>query len=77
MTSTQKHAAVDALKAICDAVVELVRASGSLGKPSGELYAFLMKYGCTLEQFEMLMGVLVDAGKVTKRWQLYFAVEAK
>ncbi len=77
MTSTQKPAAVKALLAICEAVVELVKASGSLGKPGGELYAFLMTFGATLEQFEMIMDALVKAGRLTKRGDLYFAKDAK
>ena len=59
--------------ALCDAVVDTVRASGKVGTPGGTLYAVLMTHGCTMEQFEQLMSALVAAGKLEKRGQLYFA----
>jgi hypothetical protein len=77
MTSTQKNAASEALLALLDATVALVKASGPMGKPGGELYAFLMTYGCNIQQFEQFMSVLVDAGKLEKRGQLYFTKESK
>jgi hypothetical protein len=80
MKTTQKPEAkemVRALLAVADAVADIVKAGGKLGTPGGTLYAALMTHGCTLEQFEMLMKVLVDAGKLEKRGQLYFAKEGK
>jgi hypothetical protein len=80
MTSTQKPDAatvVKALLAVADAVVDIVKAGGKLGTPGGTLYAALMTHGCTLEQFEMLMSVLVSSGRLEKRGQLYFAKEGK
>jgi len=74
MTSTSKAEATKALLAICEAVVDVVKAGGPLGTPSGNLYAVLMTHGATLEQYETLMGALVAAGRITKRGQLYFAV---
>ena len=68
-----KAEAARALLAICDAVVAAVRAGGTLGTPGGTLYAVLMTYGCTMEQFEQLTTALVAAGKLEKRGQLYFA----
>lgn len=62
-----------ALKAVCDAVLASVKAAGSLGAPAGTLYAALMAYGCTLEQFESIMGALVRIGMLKKRGHLYFA----
>ncbi len=64
-----------ALKAIMDAMVDVVAAAGPLGRPAGDLYALLMGYGASLEQFEQFMSVLVQAGKLTKRGDLYFAVK--
>jgi hypothetical protein len=64
---------VSALKMICDGVIDSVKAAGALGAPAGTLYAALMAYGCTLEQFERIMGVLVSIGKLQKRGDLYFA----
>ncbi len=68
MTAEQRAA----LKAICDAVIETVKAAGPLGAPGGHLYAALMAHGCTLEQFEKLMGALVAIKQLVKRGELYF-----
>ena len=64
----------DALRHIVSAVVETIRESGPLGAPSGVLYAALMAQGCTLNQFESLMGALVRARAVRKQGECYFAV---
>ncbi len=61
-----------ALKAIINAVTESVAAAGPLGAPGGPLYAALMTQGCTLNQFESLMGGLVRIGKLRKSGQCYF-----
>lgn len=73
MTSTQATAA---LKEICDTIVSAVKAAGPMGCPSGNLYAVLMTAGCTMEQYDQMMGALVKAGKLTKQGHLYFAVAA-
>ena len=44
------------------------------GAPAGPMYAALMSQGCTLSQFESLMGGLVRAGKLRKSGDLYFAI---
>lgn len=62
------------IKILADIVIEAVQASPQ-GVPGGHLYAALMSVGLTLEQFERLMGLLVEAGKVAKRGQLYYAVK--
>ena len=61
-----------ALLAFCDAIVDIVQAGGDQGMPGGTLYAALMTYGVTLEQFESIMRALVDTKQVEKRGQLYF-----
>lgn len=73
MTDRQKF---DALKLILDVLLDAVRAGGDHGAPGGVVYAALMTHApnCTAAQFEQLMSILVDAGKVTKHGQLYFAV---
>jgi hypothetical protein len=63
-----------ALKAVCDAVIEGVKAAGPFGAPAGVLYAALLSQGCTLPQFENLMGALVRIGMISQRGQLYFQV---
>ncbi len=62
-----------ALKMICAAVVDVIKCAGDLGAPGGVLYAALMAHGCSLNQFESLMGAMVRAGVVQKRGDLYFA----
>lgn len=71
MTATANQIAV--LRQIASAVVETVRESGPEGAPGGVLYAAMMGAGCTLQQFEELMSVLVSANLLVKRGQLYFA----
>lgn len=63
---------LDALRQIFDAIVETVRAGGYEGAPGGILYATLMQYGCSLDQFETIMRTLVRIGRLSKRGQLYF-----
>lgn len=65
---------VKALLAIVDALVDVIKESGSQGVPGGTLYAALMAQGCNFQQFENLMSLLCESGKVVKRGQLYFAV---
>ena len=62
----------EAVKAIFDAVVESVKEAGPMGAPGGSLYAALMTYGFTLNQFEAIMDALIRIGKLEKRGQLYF-----
>ena len=65
---------MEAIKAITDAVVSMVKESGTNGKPSGHIYAVLMTHGITLEQYESIMATLVRLGKLRKSGQLYFYV---
>ena len=66
---------VAALRQVTDAICEAVAAAGPTGAPGGVIYAALMAQGCTLEQYEGLMGALVRVGKLRKSGQLYFVVE--
>ncbi len=45
------------------------------GVPGGSLYAALMKKGCTLPQFEQIMGALTETGLVRKHGELYTATD--
>lgn len=65
---------IKALKEVCDAIIQAVKAAGSLGAPAGTLYAVLMSAGCTMEQFDKLMSGLVRAGMLRKQGHLYFAI---
>jgi hypothetical protein len=57
------------------ALVETVREAGPLGAPGGVMYAALMTQGCTLEQFEGLMGTLLRIGVVRKHGDCYHIID--
>lgn len=56
---------VGAALKIVQAVADTVREAGSV--PAGTVYAALMAHGCTLGQFEGIVGILEGAGLVTNR----------
>lgn len=65
------------LHRVCTLIVESVRAGGPQGTPGGTLYAVLMTWGASLEQYEQIMAGLVGAGKLRKSGELYFIPEGK
>lgn len=62
-----------ALRKVADAIIDTVKQAGSLGAPSGPMYAALMTQGCSLNQYQAIMGGLVRAGKLRQEGDLYFA----
>mgnify|MGYP001005788984 CR=1 FL=1 len=66
-------AQTQALRTIVGAVTEAIAAAGETGAPGGVLYAALMSQGCTLSQFESLMGALCRTGRIVKRGECYYA----
>ena len=58
ITKEKIQATIEAVRAVADAIKEL----GTV--PSGHLYARLMGF-CTLEQYQKLIDILVNAGLVT------------
>lgn len=62
-----------ALALLVSAVVDSVAVAGPLGAPAGVLYSALMAHGCSLSQFQSLMGALVRLGKLRQEGDLYFA----
>ena len=54
---------IQAVRAIARAIVEAVREVGTA--PAGPMYAALMGQGCTLNQFQQIMGQLTRAGFLT------------
>jgi hypothetical protein len=60
------------MKAILDAVIDAIKAS-PMGTPEGSLYALLMTQGCSLNQFQAIIGALCKAGKIRKEGHLLFA----
>lgn len=63
---------IKALAAICDGIIESVAVAGKQGAPGGVLYSAMMAHGCSLAQFQSLMGGIVKAGKLVQRGNLYF-----
>lgn len=61
------------LQKVVGAIQAAIKAGGPLGTPGGTLYAALMAYGCTLSQFETIVGGMVKAGILKRRGDLYFA----
>lgn len=64
---------VDAVMAVCDALLDAVISAGDQGVPGGHLYAGCMTI-MNLETFEAIMAAMVRTGNVTKRGQCYYAV---
>jgi hypothetical protein len=54
---------IEAVRAVARSIVEAVREVGEA--PAGPMYAALMSKGCTLNQFQQIMGQLVRAGFLT------------
>jgi hypothetical protein len=59
-----------AARRIAEAVIAVVNETPT-GAPGGLLYAALMEHGMSLNDFEMLMSVLVEAKRISKRGDLY------
>ena len=58
--------------AICTAIIETVKEVEPDGASGGSIYLALMEHGCTLAQFEQIMGALVEAGKLRQEGHLYY-----
>lgn len=58
-TTTQQAALL-----LIKAVAEALRDAGTM--PAGHLYAVLMPFGCTLGQFDTLIGTMKRAGLITE-----------
>ena len=54
---------IQAVRAVARSIVEAVREVGTA--PAGPMYAALMGQGCTLNQFQQIMGQLTRAGFLT------------
>ena len=64
--------ATEGMRQVLAIFLEAVKAGGEHGAPAGHMYAALQDC-VSLDQFNAIMGVLVKAGKVRKRGDLYFA----
>ncbi len=72
MTHDQQKAAICML---LEMFVDAIKVAGDRGAPGGVLYSAVLGK-MTLAQFEQIMDALVQSGKVTRRGQLYFAVQS-
>jgi hypothetical protein len=58
------------LRRIADAITAVVNEMPD-GAPAGPMYAAVMQH-LSLDQFEAIMRVLVEAGRITKRGDCYY-----
>lgn len=65
----------DVLMLVISATLDAIRAFGSRGVVAGDLYAVLMSHGCTMNQYEGIVSVLVEAGKVRRDGNRIIATE--
>ena len=70
-----KHPQTQAMLQVLMAVIETVKEAGPLGAPSGPMFAAFQARGCTLSQYQQIMGALVKTGKVVLRNDCYFIAE--
>ncbi len=68
--SMEPQKRIEALRILCDAIIEAVKIAGPLGAPGGIMYAALMNV-VTLDQFEQICGTLCRLGKIEKRGECY------
>ena len=71
-TGSRTEAQLIALRRLAAAIVGMI-AEVPEGIPGGTIYAALMTHGCTFEQYEQIMGGLVNAKLVRKVGQHYLA----
>jgi hypothetical protein len=62
---------VQALRLVANAVIEAVKAGGTIGAPGGVMYAAMSAQGCTLDQFEQIMSGLCRAGILRRDGHCY------
>lgn len=63
----------DAMYEIVAAVYMAIKESGSMGIPSGHLYAALMGK-LSLDSYQAIIGILVETGKISNNHHLLVAV---
>lgn len=72
-TSPTPSERIDALRTVIDAALLVVENAGAHGIAAGPLYALLMPSGLTLDRFNWVMGILVQAERVRKCGHHYHA----
>jgi hypothetical protein len=61
-----KHAALGALQ-LCNAVLESIREAGKQGAPEGPMYLAFQQFGMSLDLFNRILNLLVEAGRIERR----------
>jgi hypothetical protein len=64
-------AQITAIRYVAKAITDTVKEAEPIGAPGGVIYAALSAQGCTLRQYEGIMGGLVRAGILTQDGDLY------
>lgn len=62
---------IAAVRFVANAITDTIKEAGPLGAPGGVIYAALSAQGCTLQQYEGIMGGLVRAGVIKRDGDLY------
>ena len=58
-----------------EAILDAAEVAGEWGAPSGVLYAGLMTMGCTLDQYQQMMDVLVEMGCLRQDGDRYIFIK--
>jgi len=67
---------VQAMRLLLEVIVDAAREAGSLGAPSGPLYAAVMSLGCTLEVYNQAVGALKKIGCIREEgYCLHFVAD--
>jgi hypothetical protein len=73
MNAQQKKILLD----IIELIREAVREAGPLGLPEGTMYSILMAQGCTINQFENIIALMVRTGAIHKQVHLLTVPELR
>jgi predicted oxidoreductase (fatty acid repression mutant protein) len=63
-----------ALSKIILAVYETIKEAGEQGAPSGVIYAALMGFGCSLEQYNAIIDAMIATKKIRRSNHLLYAI---
>jgi hypothetical protein len=69
-----KNQKIQSWVGLCLALLEVIKAHGEEGIPSGHLYARLMGK-LSLDQYQSAINLLVDSGRITNKGHLLQVVE--
>ena len=61
---TDKERAIKVLRLTCAAILDAAERGGTLGAPSGVIYAAMSQYGMNLPMYQQIIAALVDAGRI-------------